>query len=316
MGLTDDQRAMLRLLAQREEGYEDIAALKGISIEDVRAEVKAALAALERDDASPAAGPAVREKPETSPAAGPVAGEGGALRAEQAPSSTPPTPAPSAEERSGSASASPRAAAAPAPPRAGKSRSWLPRERRRLGELIGGALVVLLIVLFATDTVNIGGGDDSDSDGSATAGQIAAPASGKQPTQAVLEAVDGSDASGQALFGRLKNQVVLAIAAKGLDPSPAGQSYAISLVRSPEERVPIAAAKVGKSGEIGGQYPIAPNVLGLLAGGYDEMEVSLVVNKELRSALAKAQQEEATPSFEGAEFLRGPVTGPIVSGGD
>ena len=29
MGLSDDQRALLRLLAGREEGYEDIAALKG-----------------------------------------------------------------------------------------------------------------------------------------------------------------------------------------------------------------------------------------------------------------------------------------------
>jgi ATP-dependent helicase Lhr and Lhr-like helicase len=37
----------------------------------------------------------------TSPAAGPVAGEGGALRAEQAPSSTPPTPTPPAEGAQG-----------------------------------------------------------------------------------------------------------------------------------------------------------------------------------------------------------------------
>ena len=33
MGLTDDQKAMLRLLAQREEGYDDMAALMGISVE-------------------------------------------------------------------------------------------------------------------------------------------------------------------------------------------------------------------------------------------------------------------------------------------
>ena len=35
----DDQKAMLRLLAQREEGYDDIAALTGQSVEDVRAKV-------------------------------------------------------------------------------------------------------------------------------------------------------------------------------------------------------------------------------------------------------------------------------------
>jgi len=47
MALSEDQRALLRLLAQREQGYEDIAALKGKSVEEVRAEVRAALAALD-----------------------------------------------------------------------------------------------------------------------------------------------------------------------------------------------------------------------------------------------------------------------------
>ena len=37
MALSDDQRALLRLLAQREEGYEDIAALMGLSVDEVRA---------------------------------------------------------------------------------------------------------------------------------------------------------------------------------------------------------------------------------------------------------------------------------------
>jgi len=45
MGLSDDQRAMLRLLAQRgEEGYDDVAALMGLSVEEVRAKVAEALA--------------------------------------------------------------------------------------------------------------------------------------------------------------------------------------------------------------------------------------------------------------------------------
>ena len=41
---------MLRLLAQREEGYEDIGALMGLSDGEVRSKVKDALAALERGD--------------------------------------------------------------------------------------------------------------------------------------------------------------------------------------------------------------------------------------------------------------------------
>ena len=37
MALSDEQNAMLRLLAQGEQGYADIAALMGLSEEDVRA---------------------------------------------------------------------------------------------------------------------------------------------------------------------------------------------------------------------------------------------------------------------------------------
>ena len=54
MALTEDQRAMLRLLAQREQGYEDIAALTGNSVDEVRAKVSGALAEIEAEEAAPA----------------------------------------------------------------------------------------------------------------------------------------------------------------------------------------------------------------------------------------------------------------------
>ena len=53
MALSDDQKAMLRLLAQREQGYEDIAALMGLSVDEVRAKVKDALAQLEDEGLPP-----------------------------------------------------------------------------------------------------------------------------------------------------------------------------------------------------------------------------------------------------------------------
>jgi hypothetical protein len=64
MALSDDQRALLRLLAQREQGYEDIAALKGKSVEEVRGEVRAALEAL---DAPPPEPPPPEPKPAPAP---------------------------------------------------------------------------------------------------------------------------------------------------------------------------------------------------------------------------------------------------------
>lgn len=58
MPLSDEQRAMMRLLAQRDVGYEDVASVMGIGVEEVEAKVQEALA--EMDD------PAVVESPPES----------------------------------------------------------------------------------------------------------------------------------------------------------------------------------------------------------------------------------------------------------
>ncbi len=95
MALTDDQKAMLRLLAQREEGYEDMAALMGISVEEVRERVKEALAEVDEADESE-------------------------LPAEQAPAPTPapasPPPSPSAVEPKAEEPAKLADPVVPAPP--------------------------------------------------------------------------------------------------------------------------------------------------------------------------------------------------------
>jgi hypothetical protein len=182
-------------------------------------------------------------------------------------------------------------------------------------ELIGGVVVVLLLILFATGAVDIGGGDDEGDGGNAPAlGGELPEGVAKRATQAVLRPVDGSGASGRALFGRFQKQVALVLAAKGLEPSPAGQSYAVSLVNADGERIPIAATRVGSNGAIATQIEVPATVLGALASGYDEMEISLVVNEELESALEEARGEETAPDFSGEPVLRGEVTGPVVTG--
>jgi len=68
MPLSDDQKAMLRLLAQREQGYDDLAALLGLSVDEVRAKVKDALAQLEEEGAEV---PAIPEPPAPEPSPAP-----------------------------------------------------------------------------------------------------------------------------------------------------------------------------------------------------------------------------------------------------
>ena len=108
MALTDDQKAMLRLLAQREEGYEDMAALMGISVEELRARVKEALAEVEEPVASaPPVEPPEPAAPEPPPPPPPPVEEQPAA-APQPEASEPPAAATKPPPPSGPIAASPR----------------------------------------------------------------------------------------------------------------------------------------------------------------------------------------------------------------
>jgi hypothetical protein len=278
MALSDDQRALLRLLAQREQGYEDIAALKGMSVEQVREEVRSALAALDAPPPEPPPPPA----PEPPP---------------------PPPPAPT-------------------PPAGGPrpQRPTLPAERRRLLLIAAGGLAVVAVVLGAIAI--FGGGSDSGSSSASGAGASGSgsafaespTATNSKITRAVLEPVNGGEGEGLAVFGRLRKQVRLAIAAKGLEQAPSGQAYVVWLANSTNRMVPVTIASVNESGEIAAQYPVPAAVLVYLAeGAFDEIDISLVSTARFEAASAKARKESESPAYTGSDVLRGKVVGPIVN---
>ncbi len=310
----DDQKAMLRLLAQREEGYADIAALTGQDLEGVRAKVSAALAELQGTPTSASAETAPRSGPE------PVAPPAEAIAVPKPTPTAPPDPSP------------PKSPSDPPPALGKKTRSAprlkLPDDRGAVWGLGAGLTVILvLVILLATGALG-GGGSESGSTSSATeatgtgtsgtdqSGESANASNELQPTQAVLKPVGASKASGRALFGRSKKQVVLLVKADGLDPSPQGKSYTVSLAKSPTERLPLVATQVSKSGKLEGTFQVAPQVLGLLASGFDEMEISLVSNGALGTALKAAKEAKKAPNYSGVTMLRGPVTGAIVEAGE
>lgn len=277
--LSEDQRALLRLLAQREEGYEDIAALMGIGVAEVRARVKDALEELKEEGEAPGDAPAAAiAEPPTSP--------------------EPPSPPAGRPESA--------AAARPSPPHEGSSWARPPAGRRRLAELAGGALVVLLLVLFATGALDLGGDDDSDSDG-----RTAAAAGSSRLTQAVLEPVGDSEARGRVVFGRVGKNPVLQIQAEGLDPSPAGSSYTVWLYRSPKVVLRVGAARVGDSGELAAQLPIPLELLGFVANGaFPEIRVSLTDDAAYKAEVARAEAQNRLPPYRGETVLRGEIVGP------
>lgn len=287
MPLSDDQRAMLRLLAQREQGYEDIAALMGLSVDDVRAKVRDALAQLEQEGVEAPPVPAEPEpaaKPEPKP---PVT--------ELQPPAPPAMPA-----------------SPPTPKKPAAS-----RDKGMLIAIAGGVVGLVAIVVLAVLLISNSGGDDSGDGASASSGdstsqEVTNGANPREVTGATLEPVDGSSASGQVTFGRVKDSLALGVIARGLEPTGAGDSYAIWLAQSRNRMLPLAFAEA-KDGKIGASYEVPTELLVYLANEtFGKIVVTHTQNKPLEASLKKATEEEKTPVYTGTPVLEGTVTGPIV----
>jgi hypothetical protein len=306
VGLTDDQKAMLRLLAQREEGYDDMAALMGISVEEVRERVKEALS--EVDEPESDAEPVAEDQapvPEPTPPAAPAAPE---PKAE-------PTPAPVETP----ASEKP-AVSIPAPKRSPQIPSLkLPKDRGALIGLGAGVLVILalVVVLIVSGDGGSDGGSESTSaaQGSVAEG-ISATAKDKSLTQAVLSAEDGSDATGQAIFGRFKKKVVLQVTGEGLEPSADGESYAVWLSHGAKAMVPVGTAKVDSSGQLAARFEVPAAVLVLVArAAFDRVDVTRTDDSRLSAAIAQARKSENESTYTGTPVMSGEITGPLVGAG-
>lgn len=306
MPLDADQKAMLRLLAQREQGYEDIGALMGLSIDEVRKRVREALAELDRTEGSPQRATTEPKPERASPAAEPERRSRLATEAARESNS-----APSAGQAEGEPSP-PRPATRREPLSSRLRGARMPKDRRRAFELLGGVVLIALVVLFATGAIDIGGGGSSSSGSNSSASEAARPENPRL-TQAILKPVNGGEASGRALFGRIGKKVALQVEAEGLEQPPRGQSYVIWLAKSSKVMVPVTPVEVGKSGQIAVQYPLPAQVIGYLAGAaFDEIDISLVSAPLYRVALAKARKAGKPPTYTGTDVLRGPITGPIV----
>lgn len=314
MPLSDDQKAMLRLLAQREQGYDDLAALMGLSVDEVRAKVGDALAQLEKEGKEspplPAEPAGVKEDP-APVAPAPSATPAPTVESAQPQPAREPQPAPSTDSEP-----EPAAATRERPERRPPPKLSMPGSRGARAAIAAGlAVLVLVVVVLAVS------GGDGDSRGSATtaasegapADAANAAANSKEATQAILSAVDGGDAKGLAVFGRIKNSLALQIEASGLDPTGDGESYTIWLYQSSKKMLPLASTRVDKSGKIGAQVAVPAEVLAYLAQGtFDQIDVSLTGDAALKASLAKATSEKKAPIYTGTDVLRGPITGPIV----
>jgi hypothetical protein len=326
VALSDEQNAMLRLLAQGEQSYADIAALMGLSEEEVRAKVVGALAQLQAegkpapDVPPPIPGGAHPAAEATAPEPEPVP-EPQAAAAEPAIADV---VAPRAAEATTSKPAAVPPASAPPPnrPPAGGRTITLPSGRRAW--LLGGGVIAAIAVIVVVIILVSGGGDSSSTaptEGATTAaegGRGENPAGTREATQAELTAVDGSEAEGVATFGRVKNKLALLVAAKGLEATTQGSSYVIWLAQSPQKMLPLAFPVTVKgsgkgANEIAAQFEVPVEVLAYLANGtFDQISITRVDDKSFETGVEVAEKKKAAPAYTGEAVLHGTITGPIV----
>lgn len=332
MALSDEQNAMLRLLAQGEQSYADIAALMGLSEDEVRAKVVGALAQLQAEgkpapDIPPptpgGAKPAAEVTPPEPAAAGgekPASATPERRPADEAPPHAGATSTPPSAPTAGSGPSKPLAAPTPDRPAGGRTIT-LPSGRGAW--LLGGVIAVIAVIVVVILLVS-GGGDGGSTTAPTEGGSTAAEngkeettAGGKPATEAELKAVDGSEARGFASFGRVENKLALQIEATGLEPTKTGTSYAIWLADNPKKMIPLASTAVKASGKgaetIAAQFEVPVEILGYLASGtFDQIAVTRVDNDRFEAAIDVATKHKKTPTYLGEAVLRGTITGPIV----
>lgn len=303
MALSDDQKAILRLLNQRgEQGYEDLSALMGVEPAEVHRRAKQAAEQLEAEGIPAPAIP--------SPPGGGGDGDSPSVAKDgEAPPGESPSPEPP-----------PRA---PQPHKHHSLKEDAHRlrllENRGLWAILAGVAIVVLFLVF----IFVGGGDEGSDEGDTTTGSAtqalerAAAREGKEVTKAVLNPVDGSEAGGEAIFGRVKNSLALQVLADGLEETSKGESYTIWLSATPDKMLPLASTEVGEEGQIQAQVEVPTEVLAYLANEtFTFIAVTRTDDSQLAASLAKATKARKAPVYTGTEVLRGEVTGPIVGAAD
>ncbi len=334
---------MLRLLAQREQGYEDMASLMGVSVEELRSRVKDALAELEREGEAPPdlpPAPAADEKPQPDPepeepkAEPPVPKPPQSKAADEAPELSASPPAGEVPPPDKPAPA-PKAVAPPAkgtPPPSGKSgggsRLQLPKGKgARAGIAAVAAAIVVVVVLLlvlggdgsdssttaSTTTPTTAEGGESESSVAQIEAQAEQAGKGKEVTKAVLSGVGGGEGRGVAIFGRVKKTLALQVIAEGLEPTAKGQAYAIWLAQSPTKMLPLMAVPVNERGRIASQFEVPTEVLAYLANEtFDQVTITLTSEAKLKQTLEAATKAGEAPAYTGTEVLTGTITGPII----
>lgn len=330
MALAQDQRAMLQLLLERGQSYDDIASLLGGSEADVRRRARAALEELGGTDPDSEVGltdyllgqadpigraDAVRHL-QADPASLALAEELSAkLRLLAPEADLPDLPQPKKRRRA-AAPAGPATPGvdepAPASARAGDgattrsgggARSGLSTRQSRIIAAIGAAALILLVAVV----VIASGGSDEDT-GASTTTQSDEGTVGEEVTTVNLRPTNGGDAGGEAVFGLAnETQAFVDLRLAGLEQPPEGQTYVLWFLLNEERGYPLAPLTVNESGGFDDRFPIPQSALPVVVQT-QTVDIALVDNRQLAGDIQDALQgQEVLLDFSGKTVLSGRI---------
>jgi hypothetical protein len=325
MALTEEQRAMLQLLLEGGQGYDDIASLLGTTPDEVRSRSRDALREMGGADpdstvqlsdyllgqADPIGrADAVRHLQNDAEANALASRLVSQLRLLAPKAQLPEVPAPKGRGRAPQAPAVPGAPA----PEGGGGRAG--RAVGRISETVRGAGsskrssqiiaisvgAVLLLVVGVLAIAGVFGGDDGDGGGDGTE----TAASDDLTIVELAPLTPGTGGSGQAVFAQAQDQPLLQTNLTGLAPASGDDIYIVWLYSSDRAAFPLARDKVGEDGNLTGAAAIPTEIIPLL-GQFGCIDVSLASATETQEALQQAVQGQGLPRHTGETVLRGQI---------
>ncbi len=322
MGLKQDQRAMLQLLLERGQSYEDIASLLGVEREDARARAHAALTELAGQDpdsevglsdyllgqADPIGRADVARHLQQDEHALEVATELATKLAALAPEAELPTLPERRGQKTpflpGAEGAEPGSAEA----RAGMPSLSMTGRQAKVAGLIAGAVAILVaVVLVVSGAFEGDSGATATADGGSTDSSAASDGD-ELLTTVALEPQGGNNGSGEATFGvAAGEQPYLDLTVEGLRPAPNGRTYVLWLLVDGERGHPLTPLEIPESGALDQRFPIDGSTV-VIAAATREVDVALAENSELAQVIQRAvDRGDAVIRFTGQSVLRGQV---------
>jgi hypothetical protein len=329
MPLSADQQAMLQLVLERGQSYDDLAGVLGVGVDEVRVRARAAMRDLGGEDPDAQVGltdyllgqadpigraDAVRQL-QNDPDTNRLASELVERLREIAPDAKlPDVPKPREGRRAPRAAQPASDPAAPgreAEEAAGNGSGFSASQQRAF--LIAGACALLIIAIVLGVTGAFGGGDDESEPTATTAGTT--PQGDDVLEQIALEPQGGSDATGEATFGIASgDQPYLDVELSELSAPQAESSYVVWLLLDDEQGYPLSPIEVDGN-EFSDRVPI-PEFAIPLASRARFVDVSLSENKSLLTDLRDAvKARKPVLPYQGESVLRGEIPARAQGGG-